>query len=204
MARRWPNSGRGVDLVDINREWPGEDNGFNAPSRHAALLFHGLFQPNADFSIDFHSVATGMDGTAFHLADMSRPEIAEMAMLYPIDQIFDSTGGRAIGRGCHPLRRPYKQGRRSDESPAGPMTDPSDRTTHFGYETVPEAEKAGRVHGVFSSVARRYDLMNDAMSLGVHRLWKDAMLDWLAPRRASTRSTWPAAPATSPSACSTA
>ncbi|MBP7001820.1 class I SAM-dependent methyltransferase [Amaricoccus sp.] len=60
------------------------------------------------------------------------------------------------------------------------MTEP--RTTHFGFETVPEDEKAGRVHGVFSSVARRYDLMNDAMSLGVHRLWKDAMLDWLAPR----------------------
>ena len=56
------------------------------------------------------------------------------------------------------------------------------RTTHFGFETVPEAEKAGRVHGVFSSVAARYDLMNDAMSLGVHRLWKDALLDWLAPR----------------------
>lgn len=57
------------------------------------------------------------------------------------------------------------------------------RTTHFGFETVPEGEKAGRVHGVFSSVASRYDVMNDAMSLGVHRLWKDAMLDWLAPRR---------------------
>ena len=38
------------------------------------------------------------------------------------------------------------------------------------------------MHGVFSSVASRYDLMNDAMSLGIHRLWKDAMLDWLAPR----------------------
>jgi demethylmenaquinone methyltransferase/2-methoxy-6-polyprenyl-1,4-benzoquinol methylase len=56
-------------------------------------------------------------------------------------------------------------------------------TTHFGYETVPEGEKAGRVHGVFTSVAARYDLMNDAMSLGIHRLWKDAALDWLAPRR---------------------
>jgi len=55
-------------------------------------------------------------------------------------------------------------------------------TTHFGFETVAESEKAGRVHGVFSSVASRYDLMNDAMSLGVHRLWKDAALDWLAPR----------------------
>jgi demethylmenaquinone methyltransferase/2-methoxy-6-polyprenyl-1,4-benzoquinol methylase len=59
---------------------------------------------------------------------------------------------------------------------------PSEPSTHFGYETIPEAEKAGRVHGVFSSVAGRYDLMNDAMSLGIHRLWKDALIDWLAPR----------------------
>lgn len=58
----------------------------------------------------------------------------------------------------------------------------SDDTTHFGYETIPEAEKAERVRGVFTSVASRYDVMNDVMSLGVHRLWKDAMMDWLAPR----------------------
>lgn len=58
----------------------------------------------------------------------------------------------------------------------------SDQTTHFGFETVPEAEKAGRVRGVFTSVASRYDIMNDLMSGGVHRLWKDAMMDWLAPR----------------------
>ena len=93
MARRWPNSGRGIDLIDMNRQWPGDSNGFSAPSRHAALLFEGLFRPNADFAIDFHTVASGMDGTAFHIADMSQPEIAEMAMLYPIDQIYDSTGG---------------------------------------------------------------------------------------------------------------
>jgi demethylmenaquinone methyltransferase/2-methoxy-6-polyprenyl-1,4-benzoquinol methylase len=55
-------------------------------------------------------------------------------------------------------------------------------TTHFGNATVPETEKASRVRGVFTSVASRYDVMNDAMSLGIHRLWKDAMLDWLAPR----------------------
>jgi demethylmenaquinone methyltransferase/2-methoxy-6-polyprenyl-1,4-benzoquinol methylase len=61
------------------------------------------------------------------------------------------------------------------------MTDTPARTTHFGFETVDEAEKAGRVHGVFTSVAARYDLMNDAMSLGIHRLWKDALVDWLAP-----------------------
>jgi demethylmenaquinone methyltransferase/2-methoxy-6-polyprenyl-1,4-benzoquinol methylase len=44
--------------------------------------------------------------------------------------------------------------------------------THFGYETVPEHEKAQRVRGVFSSVADKYDIMNDMMSLGLHRLWK--------------------------------
>ena len=57
-----------------------------------------------------------------------------------------------------------------------------ERTTHFGYQTVPEATKADRVRGVFNSVASRYDIMNDLMSAGVHRLWKDAMMDWLAPR----------------------
>ena len=62
------------------------------------------------------------------------------------------------------------------------MPDNDTKTTHFGYQTVPEAEKAGRVHGVFSSVASRYDVMNDVMSMGIHRVWKDGMMDWLAPR----------------------
>lgn len=44
--------------------------------------------------------------------------------------------------------------------------------THFGFDTVDEAEKAQRVRGVFDSVASRYDLMNDVLSLGLHRLWK--------------------------------
>jgi demethylmenaquinone methyltransferase/2-methoxy-6-polyprenyl-1,4-benzoquinol methylase len=57
-----------------------------------------------------------------------------------------------------------------------------DQTTHFGFQTVAEDQKAGMVHGVFTRVASRYDIMNDLMSGGVHRLWKDAMMDWLAPR----------------------
>lgn len=60
------------------------------------------------------------------------------------------------------------------------MTD--DKTTHFGFETVPEDQKAGRVQGVFNSVASKYDIMNDVMSVGIHRIWKEAMMDWLAPR----------------------
>jgi len=58
----------------------------------------------------------------------------------------------------------------------------SEKTTHFGFETVPEGEKAGRVQGVFGSVASKYDVMNDVMSMGIHRIWKEAMMDWLAPR----------------------
>lgn len=62
------------------------------------------------------------------------------------------------------------------------MTEPHENKTHFGFSEVNESEKAGRVQGVFSSVASKYDIMNDAMSFGIHRLWKDAMMDWLAPR----------------------
>ncbi|MFV2092378.1 MAG: class I SAM-dependent methyltransferase [Hyphomicrobiales bacterium] len=51
----------------------------------------------------------------------------------------------------------------------------------FGFEKVPSAQKQVRVGEVFSSVAQRYDLMNDLMSGGLHRLWKDAMVGWLAP-----------------------
>ena len=58
----------------------------------------------------------------------------------------------------------------------------SDRQTHFGFQTVDEDAKAGMVHGVFSRVASRYDVMNDLMSAGIHRIWKNAMMDWLAPR----------------------
>ena len=62
------------------------------------------------------------------------------------------------------------------------MNEPSGRQTHFGYRNVAEEDKAGLVHGVFSRVASRYDVMNDLMSAGIHRIWKSAMMDWLAPR----------------------
>ena len=62
------------------------------------------------------------------------------------------------------------------------MQGTAEQTTHFGFETVPEAEKAGKVQNVFTSVASKYDIMNDIMSVGIHRIWKEAMMDWLAPR----------------------
>ena len=59
----------------------------------------------------------------------------------------------------------------------------SNDTTHFGYQDIPLEEKQGRVDDVFRSVARRYDIMNDLMSAGLHRPWKDAMATALSPSR---------------------
>ena len=60
-------------------------------------------------------------------------------------------------------------------------------TTHFGEQTVPLGDKQGMVNAVFHNVADRYDLMNDLMSAGVHRIWKDAMVNELAPPKTGTR-----------------
>jgi demethylmenaquinone methyltransferase/2-methoxy-6-polyprenyl-1,4-benzoquinol methylase len=54
--------------------------------------------------------------------------------------------------------------------------------THFGFEKVDEGEKAQRVAGMFSSVAQKYDVMNDLMSVGLHRLWKKFTIEMAAPR----------------------
>ena len=94
----------------------------------------------------------------------------------------------------------------SDEAPATPPPLSSSAATaasattrdaagrlanNFGFRPVEPAEKAALVRGVFDRVAARYDLMNDLMSGGVHRLWKEALLDWLAPRPGGgPRSAW--------------
>jgi demethylmenaquinone methyltransferase/2-methoxy-6-polyprenyl-1,4-benzoquinol methylase len=59
----------------------------------------------------------------------------------------------------------------SSASPSASAPD-AEGMTHFGFATVPDGEKAGRVAGVFRSVAARYDLMNDVLSAGMHRAWK--------------------------------
>ncbi|HEY7386564.1 MAG TPA: bifunctional demethylmenaquinone methyltransferase/2-methoxy-6-polyprenyl-1,4-benzoquinol methylase UbiE [Beijerinckiaceae bacterium] len=61
------------------------------------------------------------------------------------------------------------------------MTRSRDETTHFGFEAVPLGDKQERVNDVFRSVARRYDVMNDLMSAGLHRAWKDALVTAMRP-----------------------
>lgn len=63
------------------------------------------------------------------------------------------------------------------------MNDKGAAETSFGFRTVAETERQGLVNAVFSRVANRYDLMNDLMSGGVHRLWKNDLINWLAPPR---------------------
>jgi demethylmenaquinone methyltransferase/2-methoxy-6-polyprenyl-1,4-benzoquinol methylase len=62
------------------------------------------------------------------------------------------------------------------------MSGNSDPTTHFGFRDVPVAEKKPMVRAVFDSVARKYDVMNDLMSLGIHRAWKSILTTRLDPR----------------------
>ncbi len=68
----------------------------------------------------------------------------------------------------------------SADASASPSTTP--RTTHFGFQEVPESLKESLVGSVFTSVSPKYDLLNDSMSLGIHRLWKDAFVSSLLPR----------------------
>jgi uncharacterized protein len=96
MARRWPNSGRGDGLIDMNREWPGNENGVTATSRHAGLLFNRLLRPNADIAIDFHTGTTGFDVTAFNIARMDMQEIKAMVDLYPVRQVWNSSVYRGV------------------------------------------------------------------------------------------------------------
>jgi len=90
MQRRWPNSGRGSDLIDMNREWPSNENGLTAAGRHAGLVFNRLLRPYADYAIDFHTGTTGFEVTAFNIGEMSVPAVRAMLELYPVGQIFDN------------------------------------------------------------------------------------------------------------------
>ena len=81
---------------------------------------------------------------------------------------------------CHQCqRRSFASTLPLPQQPPPPSQD--SKTTHFGYETVAESLKASRVGAVFSSVASSYDTMNDLMSLGIHRLWKDHFVRGLDP-----------------------
>ena len=90
MQRRWPNHGRGMDLVDMNREWPGNENGLTASSRHAGLLFNQLLRPNSDIAIDFHTGTTGLECSDFIIGNRLLPGVKDLIDLYPVRMVWDS------------------------------------------------------------------------------------------------------------------
>jgi hypothetical protein len=92
VTRMWPIAQWGGQLIDLNRVWPGNEEGGNAPTRHAGLVFNRLFKPNADYALDYHTAATGGDFTAFIFAKMGKSEIRAMAELFPIEQIKNDPG----------------------------------------------------------------------------------------------------------------
>ena len=62
------------------------------------------------------------------------------------------------------------------------MTESKSAHTHFGYQNVPEENKSSLVKEVFNNVSSKYDVMNDLMSVGIHRVWKNTLINWLAPK----------------------
>ena len=91
-----------------------------------------------------------------------------------------AAGAGEFGRGASGGRTATERG--GAETSAAADT-PGDET-HFGFERIALADKAAMVRQVFASVAPSYDLMNDLMSAGIHRLWKADLIDWLKPRGA--------------------
>lgn len=89
---QWPIAQGGGALVDMNRVWPGNEAGLNAPTRHAGILWNRLLRPNIDLALDYHTVSTGSDFSLFIFADLSQPEIRQMAELFPVEQIKDDPG----------------------------------------------------------------------------------------------------------------
>lgn len=88
----WPTAQGGGTSYDPNRLWPGDEQGDNAPTRHAGLLWNRLFRPNLDLAMDYHTVTTGSDFTLFLYADLRQPAIRQMAELFPVDQVMDDPG----------------------------------------------------------------------------------------------------------------
>ena len=91
-TRKWPAAQQGGTVIDLNRVWPGNEEGNSAPARHAGLVFNRLLKPNADYALDNHTAGTGGDFTAFIFAKMDKAEIRAMAELFPIEQIKNDPG----------------------------------------------------------------------------------------------------------------
>lgn len=92
MQRGWPTLKDGGTAMDMNRVWPGDEDGGNPALRQAGILWNRLFQNNLDIALDYHTASTGAEYTLFIFADCRNPEIQEIATLFPAEQIKNDSG----------------------------------------------------------------------------------------------------------------
>jgi len=102
VTRMWPVSNLGVNLINPNRTWPGNEAG-NTVERHSWLVMNRLIKGNADIGVDIHTGGNGIDFALFAFANWKDAEAQQMARLFPIDQIllepgFDGTLEYALVR----------------------------------------------------------------------------------------------------------
>lgn len=91
IKRKWPTPVWGGKLLDLNRVWPGRENG-DVAQRQGWLVWNRLFKDNVDVALDFHTGATGTDFALFIFADLRKPENRSLAELFPVAQIKDDPG----------------------------------------------------------------------------------------------------------------
>jgi uncharacterized protein len=89
VQREWPTV---HSMFNLNRAFPGNPTANNPTARHAALIWDGLFKPNTDVSIDFHTQMNGGAFADFIYADLSKPEVRTMVSLYPVAQVKNDPG----------------------------------------------------------------------------------------------------------------
>jgi predicted deacylase len=92
VQRKWPTPQSGGTLVDLNRVWPGDESGGDPAKRQAGMLWNRLLKPNVDVAIDNHTALSGADFAAFIFADLSKPEVRQIAELFPVTQIKNDPG----------------------------------------------------------------------------------------------------------------
>ncbi len=152
----WPMAQQGGQSLDMNRVWPGDENGDNAPTRHAGLLWNRLLIPNVDAVLDYHTITTGSAFTLFLFADLRQPAIRQMAELFPVEQIKDDPGLAGtletafVEAGIPALTLEIGEGRRFEPEKIALVVEGSlNVLKHYGIVAGPLGRTAAEVGAVF-------------------------------------------------------
>ncbi|KAK1514764.1 ubiquinone/menaquinone biosynthesis methyltransferase [Colletotrichum abscissum] len=150
-----------------------------APTPNPQILHQNLFHPGSSPSTD-RLTSLRAAPRSLHAPTTRTSHSIAMATRRALRSSWSARSlSKQLSTSPSPISRPFAIASRSINTSTDPSAD--GKTTHFGFKTVPESEKADRVAGVFHSVADSYDRMNDLMSFGWHRIWKDHFVSGLQP-----------------------